>query len=165
MMELEAMNREQKIALYSQAATLLTAALERFPQEMWQYRPSVDDWTIHEIVIHITDSEANSYVRCRRFIAEPGQSLTAYDENQWARALNYHELSVETAVSLFKWLRQSSYELIQTQPESVWQHQAIHSADGQMGFDDWLDIYTRHVPDHIAQMERIFQAWQPAQSA
>jgi hypothetical protein len=164
MMDLEAMSREQKIKLYGQAATLLTADLARFPQEMWQYRSLVDDWTIHEIIIHITDSEANSYVRCRRFIAEPGQPLLAYDENQWARGLNYQEQDADTAVSLFKWLRQSSYELIQTQPESVWQHQAFHSVDGQMGFDDWLDIYTRHVPDHIAQMERIFQAWQQAQS-
>lgn len=82
-------NRQQKIELYGQSAELLTAALERFPREMWQYRSPVDDWTIHEIIIHITDSEANSFVRCRRFIAESGQSLMAYDENQWAKALDY----------------------------------------------------------------------------
>lgn len=157
------MNRPQKIELYGLAANLLTAALDRFPCEMWQYRSSVDDWTIHEIVIHLTDSEANSYVRCRRFIAEPGQPLMAYDENQWARALHYHALGVETAVSLFKWLRQSSYELIQTVPDEVWQNEAYHPESGQMSFADWLDTYSQHVPDHIAQMERIYQAWQQAQ--
>ena len=98
-MELRSMSRQQKIDLYGQATSLLTAALARFPQEMWTFRSTVDDWTIHEIIIHITDSEANSYVRCRRFIAEPGKALMAYDENQWARVLNYHELAVETAVS------------------------------------------------------------------
>ena len=159
-MELRSMSRQQKIDLYGQATSLLTAALARFPQEMWTFRSSVDDWTIHEIIVHITDSEANSYVRCRRFIAEPGKALMAYDENQWARVLNYHELAVETAVSLFKWLRQSSYELIQTVPDSVWQNSAHHSVDGEMTFADWLDTYTRHVPDHIAQMDRIYQAWQ-----
>ena len=157
------LNRQQKIALYGQAAELLTAALARFPQEMWQYRSPVDDWTIHEIIVHITDSEANSYVRCRRFIAEPGKSLMAYDESQWAKALHYHELDVETAVSLFKWLRQSSYQLIQTVPESVWQNEAYHPESGQMSFDDWLNTYANHVPDHIAQMERIYQAWKQAQ--
>ena len=155
--------RRQKIELYGRATNLLTAALEQFPREMWQYRSPVDDWTIHEIVLHITDSEANSYVRCRRFIAEPGQSLMAYDENQWAKVLNYHELDVDTAVSLFKWLRQSSYELIQTVPDDVWQHEAYHPENGQMSFDDWLDTYTNHVSDHIVQMERIYQAWQQAQ--
>lgn len=155
--------RQEKIALYTQAADLLTSALERFPREMWQYRSEVDDWTIHEIVVHITDSEANSYVRCRRFIAEPGQPLLAYDENQWAKALDYHALDVDTAVSLFTWLRQSSYELIQTVPDDVWQNEAYHPESGQMSLDDWLDTYSRHVPEHIAQMERIYQAWQQAQ--
>ncbi len=153
------LNRRQKIELYGRAAVLLTAALERFPKEMWQYRSPVEDWTIHEIVVHITDSEANSYVRCRRFIAEPGQTLMAYDENQWAKSLDYHALDVETAVSLFKWLRQSSYELIQRLPDHVWQNEAHHPESGQMRLDDWLDIYSRHVPEHIAQMARIYEAW------
>ena len=152
--------RKEKIVFYGQAADLLTEALAKFPREMWQYRSAVDDWTIHEIVVHITDSEANSYVRCRRFIAEPGEQLMGYDENQWAKVLNYHQLDVDTAVSLFKWLRQSSYELIQTVADDVWQHEAYHSESGQMTFDDWLDTYTNHVPDHIAQMERIYAAWQ-----
>ena len=156
------MNRQQKIDLYRRAAELLTAALARFPREMWQYRSPVDDWTIHEIIIHITDSEANSFVRCRRFVAEPGKPLMAYDENQWARVLNYHALDVDTAVSLFKWLRQSSYELIQAVRDAVWQNEAYHPESGQMSFDDWLDTYSRHVPDHIAQMERIYQAWKSA---
>jgi len=39
---------------------------------MWQYRPAPDRWTIHEIVVHIADSEANSYIRCRRCLAEKG---------------------------------------------------------------------------------------------
>ena len=164
-MEIEAMNRSEKITFYGQAAELLSKAVKNYPQEMWQYRSAVDDWTIHEILVHITDSEANSYVRCRRFVAEPGKSLMAYDENQWARVLHYHNLEVETAVSLFKWLRQSSYELIQTLPDGVWQNEAHHSERGQMSFDDWLDTYCRHVPDHIAQMERIYQAWQQRQNA
>ncbi|MBK8901764.1 MAG: DinB family protein [Anaerolineaceae bacterium] len=159
MMDSAVMDRPQKIALYGRAHTLLTEALARFPQEMWQYRSPVDPWTIHEIIIHITDSEANSYVRCRRFIAEPGESLMAYDENRWAKMLDYHAMDVDTAVSLFKWLRQSTYELIQTLPDEVWQHQAYHPESGQMSLDDWLDTYTRHVPEHIAQMERIYEAW------
>ncbi|VAW31192.1 hypothetical protein MNBD_CHLOROFLEXI01-4802 [hydrothermal vent metagenome] len=152
--------QEQRLTLYGQAHTLLSNALQRFPKEMWHYRPASDDWTIHEIVVHITDSEANSYVRCRRFIAEPGELLMAYDENRWARVLNYGEQDVETAVSLFKWLRQSSYQLVRNLPETVWQHQAYHPESGQMRFADWLDTYSHHVPEHIEQMERIFQQWQ-----
>jgi hypothetical protein len=151
--------RQDKIALYGKAHDLLVEALARFPREMWQYRPAPDRWTIHEIVVHITDSEANSYVRCRRLIAEPGLSLMAYDENQWASALHYHDQSVEGALSLFQWLRRQSLLLIRDLPEEAWSHQAFHPEDGTITLDDWLDTYTHHVPDHIEQMKAAYRDW------
>src|SRR5512138_99056 len=112
--------RRQKIESYGQAYHKLIAALPHFPRAMWQYRATPDGWTIHEIIIHIADSEANSYVRCRRFVAEPGSTVMAYDEMTWARRLDYHTQSTDVALELFKQLRQASYELIKTLPEAVW---------------------------------------------
>lgn len=152
-------DRTQKIAHYGNAYNLLTEALARFPREMWHFRSTPDDWTIHEIVVHITDSEANSYIRARRLIAEPGSTLMGYDEMQWARALDYPHLSTEDAVELFRWLRGNTHKLIQTVPEAVWQHTGYHTESGPMTLEDWLDIYARHVPEHIAQMERVWEVW------
>ena len=157
--------RTEKIALYGNAYNILTEALARFPREMWHFRPDVlirptpDEWTIHEIVVHITDSEANSYIRARRLIAEPGKTLMGYDEMQWARALDYHHLDTEDAVELFRWLRGNTHKLIQTLPESVWHHVGHHTESGPMTLEDWLDTYARHVPEHIAQMEGVWEAW------
>jgi len=145
--------RQKKIESYGQAFDLLEAALNRFPIESWHYRPATDRWTIHEIIIHITDSEANSYIRCRRFIFEPGEALMAYDENQWAKVLDYAGQSMDVSLELFRWLRQASYELIQNIPEEVWRHEAYHPENGTMTMDDWLDTYESHVRNHIAQME------------
>jgi len=151
--------RTEKIAHYGNAYDILTAALTRFPREMWHFRPSPDDWTIHEIVVHITDSEANSYIRARRMIAEPGKDLMAYDEMQWARVLDYHHLSTEDAVELFRWLRGNTHKLIQTLPDSVWSHTAYHPESGTITLEDWLDTYARHVPEHVEQMERVWEGW------
>lgn len=151
--------RTTQIAHYGNAYSLLTTALARFPREMWHFRPTPDEWTIHEIVVHITDSEANSYIRARRLIAEPGSMLMGYDEMQWARALDYHHLDTEDAVELFRWLRGNTHKLIQTLPEAVWQNVGHHTESGPMTLEDWLDIYTRHVPEHVAQMERVWEAW------
>ena len=83
-------SRHEQIESYGRAADRLAAALGNFPREMWTYRPEPDDWTIHEIVVHIADSEANSFVRCRRLIAEPGSEVLGYDEAGWAKRLDYH---------------------------------------------------------------------------
>ncbi len=152
--------RLQKIESYGAAYDKLITALSQFPRTMWQYRATPDSWTIHEIIVHIADSEVNSYVRCRRFIAEPGSTVVGYDEMAWAQRLNYHAQSPDAALELFKLLRAASYELIKTLPEETWANTVVHSENGVMTMDRWLDIYDRHIPDHIAQMHEVFKAWQ-----
>ncbi len=151
--------RNNRIESYGLAYQRLVLALERFPREMWQFRSAPDRWTIHEILVHIADSEANSYIRCRRFIAEPGSVVLGYDENKWARDLHYHDQSPDDALDLFKWLRHSSYLLIKQLPETVWANTVSHTESGVMTMDDWLDTYERHIPEHIQQMQINHDDW------
>lgn len=151
--------REQKIEIHGNAYSELTEALKEFPVEMWHYRADPDGWTVHEVVVHITDSEANSYVRCRRFIAEPGETVMSYDEMGWAKALHYPEQSTDDALELFKWLRLTTNKLIRTLPESTWSNTIYHPENGTMTLDDWLDVYARHVTEHVEQMQEVYKAW------
>ena len=123
--------RERKIQSYCNAYSTLVDALREFPEEMWQFRDEHGCWSIHEHLVHITDSEANSYIRCRRIIAENGEPLMAYDENRWATALDYHQQSTEDALALFKWLRRKSYTLIRSLPEIVWSRSSFHPENGE----------------------------------
>ncbi len=157
--------RSKKIESYGSAYPLLVDALKGLPDQMWQFRDEHGCWSIHEHIVHITDSEANSYIRCRRIIAEQGESLMAYDENQWAHALDYHAQSTEDALALFKWLRHKSYTLIKSLPESVWAHSSYHPENGDTTLDDWLDTYDRHVPEHIEYMRQNYEAWIENQSS
>jgi hypothetical protein len=131
---------------------------------MWQFRPSTGSWTIHEIIIHIADSEVNSYVRCRRLLAEPGSAVLGYDEMRWARELAYHEQDPQDALELFRLLRRLSHRLIQNQPAEVWAHTIHHSENGRMTMDDWLDVYEGHIPDHVEQMNGIYEIWKSEQA-
>jgi hypothetical protein len=157
--------RDKKIESYGTAYQRLVSALERFPREMWQFRPASGRWTIHEILVHIADSEANSYIRCRRFLAEPGSTVLGYDETKWARDLRYHDQSTDDALELFKWLRHKSYTLIKDLPEAVWSNTVYHTETGAMTMDDWLDTYERHIPEHIGQMQGNYDDWVRQQGA
>ena len=151
--------RSQKIESYGAAHPRLMAALARFPRGMWQFRPSPDRWTIHEIIVHITDSEANSYIRCRRFLAEPGSVVMGYDESKWARTLRYHDQNADDALVLFKWLRHNTYMLVRDLPAAAWSNTVMHSENGEMTMGDWLSTYERHVTDHISQIQAVFDDW------
>lgn len=156
---MQAQSRTQKIEAYGKAHEALLEALEDFPKEMWTWKTSPEVWSIHDNIVHIADSEANSFIRCRRLIAEPGEAVTSYDENGWMRALNYGEQSAEDAIELFKWLRGNTYKLIKSLPEETWAHTIQHPENGTMTMDDWLHVYERHVPEHISQMRERYRQW------
>ena len=50
-----------------------------------------DGWTPRQVIHHVADSEAQSYARLRRLIAEPGTLIQGYNEGKWAESsiLNY----------------------------------------------------------------------------
>lgn len=149
--------RRQLLYEYGIAYDDISTALKGLPREMWHWRESPERWNIHEILLHLADSEANSYLRARRIIAEPGSVINAYDENRWATQLKYESQSVEEAMELFKVLRRNTYHLIKDLPEHVWSQSAIHSESGPMTLDKWLWIYANH--NHIGQMKRIYNHW------
>ena len=151
--------RARKIESYGTGYEQLVGALDKFPGEMWTFRDQHGCWSIHEHIIHIADSEVNSYIRCRRLIAEPGDSLMAYDENRWASALGYHDQDISDTLELFRWLRLKSFNLISNLSEGTWAHTAYHPENGNMTLDDWLDVYERHVPEHIHSMQENYDAW------
>ena len=157
--------RQVKIETYGAGYDELQAAIANYPREMWQYRSPVELWTIHEVLVHIADSEANSFIRLRRLVAEPGLPVMAYDENQWASRLDYHAQNPEDALELFRWLRHNSYMLIKSLPEPAWANTILHPENGPMTADDWLEVYARHVTDHVAQMGRIHAEWQAQRAA
>jgi len=150
--------RQHKIEQYGRAGEMLRAGLKQFPAEMWDFKPA-SGWSIHQIVIHLADSEANSYVRCRRFIAEPGSGVYGYNTDAWADNLHYERQSLDEALTLFEALRRCSYLLIRDLPESTWGNTVDHSESGIMTLDEWLDIYERHVRDHLAQMQSVHDEW------
>ena len=151
--------RKLKIESYGTGYSQLMEAVQKFPKEMWTFRDEHGCWSIHEHLIHITDSEVNSYIRCRRLIAEPGRTLMDYDENRWASELLYHDQDIEDTLELFRWLRQKTFSLVQSLPESTWKHTAYHPENGDMTLDDWLNVYESHVPEHVHSMQENYDAW------
>jgi hypothetical protein len=151
--------RNEKIESYGNAYINLIAALNELPKEMWQYKPSPAEWSIHDIIIHLADSEANGYIRCRRFIAEPGTMVMAYNQDLWASELKYYTQNTEDALELFRLLRLTTYNLIKNIPAQTWANIVEHSESGIITMNDWLGIYENHVSTHIAQMKRNFENW------
>ena len=152
--------RNQKIEDYGRGYDHLLEALADIPREAWAYKPSAQDWSVHEILVHMGDSESMAALRLRKLIVEPGTRLMGYDEAKWADALEYQKQDAEDALQIIKLARQTSYRLLKTLPEEAFAHVVEHPEYSEpYTFDKWLNIYARHIPDHVEQMRQAYAAW------
>jgi uncharacterized damage-inducible protein DinB len=152
--------RNQKIEDYGRGYDRLLEALADIPREAWDYKPSAEDWSVHEILVHMGDSESMAALRLRKLIVEPGSTLMGYDESKWAGALEYQKQDADDALQIIKLARQTSYRLLKTLPEEAFAHAVKHPEYSEpYTFDKWLSIYARHIPDHVEQMKKSYEAW------
>lgn len=152
--------RKEKIELYGRGYELLSAALEHIPSEMWQFKPQPAEWSVHEIILHLADSETNSSLRARQFIAQPGEAVMAFDQDAWADKLNYHQQDWQDALEILRLTRKSTYELIITLSDDIWAHSVSHpELDRPFTFERWLEIYSNHIPSHIEQIQDNHTRW------
>ncbi len=154
------MNRSEILLSYSKGYEDLVEALKEFPEGMWQFKPAPDRWSIHEIIIHMADSETHGYCRARKLISEPGSSVMVYDQDVLAKSTNYHAQSTNEALELFRMLREMTYNILKTLPDEAWNNHILHPDNGRMTMDDWLKVYDDHVKIHIKQMKNNFLEWQ-----
>jgi hypothetical protein len=152
--------RDEKIELYGRGVDLLTEALKDIPREMWQFKPAPTEWSVHEIIIHLADSESNAALRARKLMVEPGGTIMGYDQDKWAVELNYHDQSWEDALETVRLVRKTTYALLKRQPEEVFTHALKHPEyEDPYTFEKWLKIYSGHIPAHIEQIKNNHMIW------
>ena len=154
-----------KIELYGEGFDMLVDVLKDIPRDIWQFKPEPGEWSIHEVIIHLADSESNAALRARKLIVEPGGTLMGYDQEQWAVTLNYQEQDIQDALDVVRLSRKTTYELLKKQPEVVFEHIVIHPEyNAPYTFENWLNIYSAHIPGHIEQIMNNYKIWKNQQS-
>lgn len=147
--------RNEKIEAYGRGFDLLKTALAEVAQEARNVRPEPNEWSVHEIIVHLADSESMAALRVRKLIVEPGSTLMGYEEAKWADALGYKKQSADDALQITKFARQSTYRLLKTLPDEVFTHSVTHPESAEpYTFEKWLTIYARHIPNHIEQIRK-----------
>ena len=115
-----------------------------------------EDWSSRQVIHHCADSEAQSYARLRRLVAEPGSGIQGYDEGAWAKnpTLGYTDMPVQVSIDVFTAVRAGSLAIIKRlQPEQL-KNFCIHSEAGEFTLERWLEVYTRHAIEHADQITK-----------
>lgn len=150
------MSLPERIAAYQSASQYFLNLAVGTPADLLDIHHE-NGWSARQVIHHMADSEAQSYARLRRLVAEPeGSAIQGYDESAWAQceALGYASAPVENAIAVYAAVRTSSLDLLKRLTESDLEKSGIHSEAGKYTVDRWLTTYTKHPHDHGDQLVR-----------
>lgn len=156
--------RQEQIELYGHGFDLLISALADVPEEAWLFKPEPTEWSVHEIIIHLADSEAIASQQARLMVAEPGGTVMAYDPAAWADKLDYQHQNVDEALELLKLTRLTTYRWLKSLPDSAFALSAEYPGDDEpYTLAELVRIYAGHIPDHIEQIKNNIHFWREQQ--
>ena len=159
-MPLDVTERQSLIARYADGPRRLRQAVVGVPEPARQWRPAPGEWSAHEVVCHCADSETTAAARIRYLVAERDAVIVAFDQDAWAAALDYHNQSLDLALSVVDAVRAHTAALLRRLPDEAWRRVGRHTESGRYGADDWLRIYADHLEGHARQIEANLAAWQ-----
>ncbi len=151
--------RAALIERYARGPELLKASLARVPAEALKWRPAPGRWSAHEIIVHCADSETNAHMRLRYLLAEPEPVIQGYDQDRWARQLDYHALPLEPALNAVVAVRANTVPILRRMGDAEWHRVGRHTESGSYGTEQWLTIYAEHLEKHSRQLEGNLKAW------
>ena len=140
---------------YEAATHEFLSIAESVPEEKLDLHVG-EDWSSRQVIHHCADSEAQSYARLRRLIAEPNPIIQGYDEGLWAKdqTLGYTTLPVENSIAVFKAVRAASLDIIKRLTVEQLELKGTHTEAGEYSLKRWLETYTRHGNDHAEQIKK-----------
>jgi len=146
------------IEQYEAGSRLLRDAVAGLSREQLLWRPPPDAkvglWSIHEIVVHMADSDAIGVHRIKRVIAEEKPLLIGYDESAFIRSLRYEEQSIDESLALFELGRRSVLPALRSLPSEAFARIGIHNEIGAVRLDEFVHKYVEHLDHHLDFIRR-----------
>ena len=144
---------------------LLAVVLTGVFGEEEDFRPAPNKWSARQIMAHLADSELVCAHRCRQIAAEDNPTLIAFDQELWARNLNYAVRKPKQSLESFRRLRAENYELLKALPESAFERAGNHTEAGRMTLGALVDRNVQHTESHARQLQALREEYKKVKSA
>lgn len=111
-------------------------------------------WSARWILHHLSDSETVLYERIRRVISEPRPVIWAFDQDAWAKALEYEDRPLELSRDIYRAVRAGILHEARRHYEGSGHLEFVHSETGVRTLKDELDKVAWHNEKHLEQIRR-----------
>jgi DinB superfamily len=140
----------------------LIRELERTRDETLRYF-SLDDrdlartyapgkWSVRFVLLHLADSETVLFDRIRRVLSEPRQVLWVYDQDAWAKGLDYSRVPLDISRRVYESVRAAIIYYAGVHYEEKGHLEFVHSVTGVRTLKDEFDKVASHNEHHLSQI-------------
>jgi uncharacterized damage-inducible protein DinB len=152
------MNRDV-IESFAAGGDILRRAVQGLARDDLIARPGPGDWSIQELVIHMTDSDEIAIDRMKRILTEDNPPLLYADESAYITRLLPHEQSLEDALTLFEVGRKQWSRVLRRLPDEAFSRSGTHNRRGVLTLGEMVIGYIKHLEHHLvflrAKRERL----------
>ncbi|HLY18330.1 MAG TPA: DinB family protein [Bryobacteraceae bacterium] len=146
---------DELLERFRRGPELLAMVLTGVFGEEEDFTPAPGKWSIRQLIAHLADSELVCAQRMRQIVAEEHPTLIAFDQDAWARNLDYARRKPKQSLETFRRLRGENYELLKELPEAAYARTGNHSERGAVTLRDQLETLAQHAENHARQMQAI----------
>lgn len=108
-------------------------------------------WTVRQLVHHVADSHANSYIRFKLALTEDWPTIKPYDEAAWAR-LPDSALPIAISLAFVEVLHARWVALLESMPAEDFARGYTHPENGRQNLATVLAVYAWHSLHHTAHI-------------
>lgn len=131
----------------------LNSLLSRFSGDLVRHRPVPTRWSASEIAIHLFEVEMVVGVRMRLVVGKNGIVLQGFDQDEWARRYQSHDLN--GALTAFRTLRRMNLQFYRSLTPEQLNHHGFHDERGRESASLMLKICAAHDLNHLKQIEHL----------
>jgi DinB family protein len=114
-------------------------------------------WSIRFVLHHLADSETVLFDRIRRVLSEPRQVLWAYDQDAWAKGLDYSRVPLDISRRIYESVRSAIIYYAGIHYKRKGNLEFVHSVTGVRTLKDEFDKVASHNEHHLGQIRSALQ--------
>jgi DinB family protein len=143
------------VKVQSATSKKLQGLIARAPSARLRKQPAPGKWSVTEILAHLADVELVVGYRIRTILGAPGTAIQAFDQDKWAREMNYGKSDARRSLERFIGLRKANLELLKSLSPAQWKYHGIHAERGEESIETIAKLSAGHDLNHLSQIERI----------
>jgi len=109
-------------------------------------------WSVKFVLHHLSDSETVLFDRIRRVLSEPRQVLWVFDQDAWAKGLDYSQVPLDISRRVYESVRNATIYYAGVHYERSGHLEFVHSVDGVRTLRDEVDKVAAHNEHHLSQI-------------